>query len=261
MQKASITLRKFLHKYTAISYEFIDEYIDFYDLCVEDKYGIYLIDVMDYLEITNKKKFMERFRENYVNKVDYIIERKENIQDPQQGITKYYFVTFETFQKICMKSKSEKANNVRDYFITLHKFIDNYKKEIDEKLEHDFYETMYGVIYILLVNKERSIRKIGIVKEGNVVKNRLKNYMTGKDKHPDIELLVKIKDPKEVENCVEKLLKSNKLKGKEDQEIYKVDFKTAYGAIVSCSCISIGSETIEKLKNNTDCYVIFSNSD
>ena len=33
-----------------------------------------------------------------------------------------------------MKSKSEKANSVRDYFIMLHKFIEYYKNHIAEMI-------------------------------------------------------------------------------------------------------------------------------
>lgn len=163
-------------------------------------------------------------------------------------------MTFETFQKICMRSKADKANDVRDYFITLQKFIDNYKYEIDDKLENDFFKQYYGYIYIILVNSTKDIRKIGIVNSGTV-KQRLRNYMTGKDKHPDVEFILKIDEPRKIERCIGKIIKDNKLKGKENQEIYKISFKSAREAILQCGCYS---GIIDKIENKVNCYIVLS---
>jgi phage anti-repressor protein len=45
-----------------------------------------------------------------------------------------YYISLDTFEKICMVSKSEKANSVRDYFIILRKFINYYKDHISEMI-------------------------------------------------------------------------------------------------------------------------------
>ena len=46
---ASITLKEFLSRYTAIPERFINEYIEFYDLCKINKFGISVEKIMKYL--------------------------------------------------------------------------------------------------------------------------------------------------------------------------------------------------------------------
>lgn len=72
--RKKLTLREFLKKYTAISAKFIDEYMDFYDSCEKNKYGIEINDVLDYLGINKEAKFKQRFRNNYKLNKDYIKE-------------------------------------------------------------------------------------------------------------------------------------------------------------------------------------------
>lgn len=56
-----ITLKNFLKKYTAISNKFIDEYFLFYDKCENNTFGIMLDDVLDYLDIKEKKRILFSF--------------------------------------------------------------------------------------------------------------------------------------------------------------------------------------------------------
>lgn len=65
-------------------------------------------------------------KENYIENNDYIM-KNTYIKKEKDTRNIIYYITFDTFQKLCMKYKTEIANNVRDYFITLHKFIDYYK--------------------------------------------------------------------------------------------------------------------------------------
>ena len=60
-----IDLKDFLTRYTAIPEKFINEYIEFYDMCKDDKFGIQIEKIMTYLGITNRLKFEERLRKNY----------------------------------------------------------------------------------------------------------------------------------------------------------------------------------------------------
>ena len=66
-----ITLKNFLKKYTAISNKFIDEYFLFYEKCENNTFGIMLDDVLDYLDIKERKEFYSRFRKRYNIKYDY----------------------------------------------------------------------------------------------------------------------------------------------------------------------------------------------
>ena len=58
--------------------------------------------------------FYKNLRIRFVENVDYIIV--SNIIKATKGVKlKKYMVTLETFERICMTSRSKRANSVRDY--------------------------------------------------------------------------------------------------------------------------------------------------
>jgi len=133
MEKNKILLKDFLKKYTAISNKFIDNYYKFYEMCQDNNFGINVDEIVKYLNLNNRKKFIERLREKYIVNKDFIIKRIK--QKSQKGTPDVlYYVAFDCFEKICMSSKSKKANEVRDYFITLRKFIEYYKQHISDMI-------------------------------------------------------------------------------------------------------------------------------
>ena len=56
-----MNLRDFLILFTCVPVKFIDKYYSFYDKCKHEKYGIVLEDVLEYLNISGRKNFYERF--------------------------------------------------------------------------------------------------------------------------------------------------------------------------------------------------------
>ena len=89
--------------------------------------------MLDYLNITSRKIFYLRFRDKYTVQTDYQIIRF--VQKKMKGIKNaVYYISFDTFEKIRMASKAEKADSVRDYFITLRKFINYYRNHIDKMI-------------------------------------------------------------------------------------------------------------------------------
>ena len=58
-----------------------------------------------------------------------------------------------------MASRSERGNQVRDYFILLRKFINYYRQHIANKIIDMTKNNKY--IYILLVNKGKDLFKLG----------------------------------------------------------------------------------------------------
>ena len=160
---SSTTLKDFLKKYTAISEKFIDEYYKFYEAYDHNIFGIYIDNVLKYLEITQPEHFLKRLRKNYEINKDYIILRKKkqqkSIKGQKQQKEVYYFLSFDCFEKICMMSHAKKADEVRDYFIILRKFINYYKDHFANKINELVLDDK-GV-YIILVNKKKNIFKFG----------------------------------------------------------------------------------------------------
>ena len=104
-----------------IDSKFIDTYFVFYDMCNLNKFGIELEKMLDFLDIKERKEFYKRFRNKYILNIDYIIIRKN--KQKEKGVKDaIYYISFDIFEKICMSSKAQKAEQVRDYFIKLRKF-------------------------------------------------------------------------------------------------------------------------------------------
>jgi hypothetical protein len=157
-----------------------------------------------------------------------------------------------------MQSRTKKGNEVRDYFILLRKFIDYYKNHFSQKIIDLTKDKKY--IYILLVNKNKDIFKVGRTID---IRKRLYAYSTGRDKHPDIKFIMIIKDPKVIERCTNIFLKKYNYKNK--KELYKIDFDVLKKIVFGCAEIQKGLE--DKLKSGKfneddhDAYIVYNDVD
>lgn len=245
-----LSLKEFLKKYTAISNRFIDEYYKFYEMCERNAFGIKASDVVEYLGLGHERTLHERLRTRFELKTDYIITRiSRRSQRDVQDV--FYYLSFDGFEKVCMTSKTEKGNQVRDYFITLRKFIDYYKQHIASMIDKEVHSGK--CIYVLTVDKDKNIFKTGRTAS---IRKRLYSYATGRDKHPDIKFIMLIDDPKKVEDCMKSVTKEYQLKERGKQELYKVDFDVLKGVIFGCA------ELTKKVKDmmtnkDLDTYVVF----
>lgn len=253
--KNRLSLIEFLKTYTAISNKFIDEYFAFYELCQKDKFGINLDLVLEYLQIVKRNRFHERFRENYKLDVDYIIITSKSKKEKNKK-NSFYYISFDTFEKICMRSKSKKADAVRDYFIILRKFIDYYKNNISEMILQKAHDNPGKCMYIILVNKNKNIFKIG---RSENLRKRLKVYATGKDTHPDIKYILLVDDPVSVEHCIKGFLQ--RFEHKPGQEIYKLDIDTIKEIFADCGGIDtkLDEQLNKKSNKDKDVYIMYEN--
>lgn len=245
MNKSVISLRIFLIKCTAIPIKFIDQHLIFYNACVGNPYGIEIRDVIKYLDIKKKEIFISRFRDRFVKNVDYITEEQETKRMVKGDVATKYYMTLDTFEKICMTTHTAKGNQVQDYFILLRKFIQYYN-------EHMLNMVMNSdkVVYIFAVNKKRNIYKIG---QTSNLRKRLHSYITGREKHPDIQFIMQIDDPKKVEKCTQSLI--DEYIYKEHQELYKIPFEKVRTAIFYCGLSAKNVDIIDD--KNMDTYILF----
>jgi phage anti-repressor protein len=244
-----ISLKDFLKLYTGISNKFIDEYYLFYEMCENNMFGINSRKVIKYLKIKHARSFHEILRQNYILESDYIIQRlQQKSQKNKQDV--FYYLSFDGFEKVCMASRSERGNQVRDYFILLRKFINYYRLHFANKIIDLTKNNKY--IYIILVNKNKDIFKIGRTDD---IKKRLKNYATGKDKHPDIQFIMIVDDAKQIENCAKLFTKENRFR--ESSEIYKINFDKLKSVIFGCADLH---NNFKDKKVDLDTYVVFDDS-
>lgn len=254
---SKISLKNFLKTYTAISHTFINEYYKFYEMCDFDTFGINLEDVIIYLNIKKKKRFYLRFKQKYIEGLNYITIL--NNKQKRSGVkVKEYFITLDTFETICMASKSEKSNEVRDYFITLRKFINYYKNNISTMIINNANQNPTKCVYIILVNKNKQIFKFGKTKN---IRQRLYVYSSGLDKHPDIKFIMTVDDPKLIEKCVRNILMhGNKHVIKYRKEIYQVNIDIIKNAIFDCAITQQKYTNLFDDKKH-DAYIIFDDSE
>jgi len=119
-----ITFQEFLKKYSTISNRFIDEY---YALLLNDdifSFYINLEDVAKWLKL-NKVEIEKILLKNFKKNIDYKVDKKKEI----------ILLNPSTFKKICMISKSKKAEEVREYFMKIEENLFKYKEYIINKLK------------------------------------------------------------------------------------------------------------------------------
>ena len=112
---------------------------------------------------------------SYIKNIDYKIKKiKSNIPGkPKEEI----LITSDCCKRLCMLSKTQKAEEVRTYFIEIEKLVNKYKNYIIEALnkkidilennQKPISDTKSGIIYILKTDKNIDLYKIGKRKNTN----------------------------------------------------------------------------------------------
>ena len=148
-------LEDFLINESKINKDFIKDFFGIQKNKAHEKYKPFTIDLDDIAFWLDAKKgnLKDTLIKNYLNKFDYIIEKSigkyDDIDDKslllvnhnqkddvftttkitdQGGHNKeLILLTSDCFKMLCMRSKTKKANKVRQYYIDLEKLIDQYK--------------------------------------------------------------------------------------------------------------------------------------
>lgn len=151
-----------------------------------------------------------------------------------------------------MRSKSEKAEEVRTYFIEIDDFITRYTERIVNglvrnlnKSEHKKIHDGPGWIYIFRVNKH--LIKVG---HTNNLLKRLSTYNTGRDN--DIQMLATYESKNRMaEDCVKSFSEAKRYSKR--RELYEVDENIIKRVMKVCS--EVGDQKLyynEKWKIKTD---------
>ena len=117
---------------------------------------------------------------------------------------------FDIFEDIEMSTHAQKGNEIRDYFIKLHKFINYYKNNIYKMIWNPSEPEKFA--YIIMIDEKKNLNKPGKTKTN--FRKRLKTYFTGSAMHLDVKFIMKVSDPDIVEKCINLMLSKNKFKGR-----------------------------------------------
>lgn len=154
-------------------------------------------------------------------------------------------MTNDCFKRLCMLSRTKKAEVVRTYFISLEKLIDKYKEHIIESMTQKIKQLennqkpkvnpKSGVIYVFKTDK--SIDDMYRIGKSKKFKNRLKSHNSSH--HDDVELILiyETKDQDKVESCLKVMLKEKQYRKR--KEIYQIDIDLLKQVLEKCDDLQL----------------------
>ena len=187
-----ISLELFLKKYSSISNSFINDFFSLYTVDTTDTDLIINFDnLVNWLNM-RKENLKKTLIASYIKNIDYKIKKiKSNTPGkPKEEI----LITSDCCKRLCMLSKTQKAEEVRTYFIEIEKFVNKYKNYIIEALnkkidilennQKPISDTKSGIIYILKTDKNIvDLYKIGKTKK---FKERIRTHNSSHIDNVDI---------------------------------------------------------------------------
>ena len=220
-----ITFAEFLKKYSTIPNLFIDDFFSLLGNYQEynNDFFINFDNVVKWLG-QRKDSTKRTLEDNFIKNVDYTLKKEIGRGKPRNKI----FLNKEAFKKLCMISKSNKAKEVREYFLKIEETLDKYKNYIIDSLKNQVKKMdtslksrkkpSKGVIYGFEIDEDnRKFIKIGKSKD---FLQRMKQHNSSHANKIDVEFLFETDNFDEVESCIKGIMKKYQYrKGKEVYEL------------------------------------------
>ncbi len=161
MSNSSLSFQDYLKKTSFINNKFIDDFLSLCNKNTNETEFVIDSDVISKWLSISKGSIKKTLIKNYRLKIDYIIK---NEKSDNGRMNEKVLLTCDCFKQLCMLSRTNKAEEVRSYFLDLEKHLDKYKNYIMEGLNHKIkiYEKQQhlqskspekGLIYIVKINK------------------------------------------------------------------------------------------------------------
>jgi phage anti-repressor protein len=233
-------IRNFLKKYSTLNNDFIDDFYNIYDpdKNILNNFSINIEIVAKWIN-SKKGKLKETLVNTYTKNIDYKVtkEKEGKISKSNKEII---MLTPDCFKRLCLLSKTNKAEEVRTYFLELEKLIGNYKNYIIDGLKKtiqilenntkEVSQKIKGTVYII-----RSIKDInGIYRFGQTenFKERLSNYNSANSDKMEVMYIYETKDSKKIQDCVIAQIKP--LRYKKRKDFYEIDINVLKKIINDC---------------------------
>jgi phage anti-repressor protein len=264
-----LSLQDYLKKYSSINNKFIDDFFSLYD--VKTSNDDFVINLENIAKWLNCKKFTlnDTIKNTYQINIDYKISKSINQKStgrPREEV----MITPNCFKRLCMMSRTEKAEEVRSYFIALEDHINKYKGYIIEGLNKKVakYETELkpqeiqnesGSIYVLKTTESiEGVYKLGKAKN---FKQRLQTHQTSHPEKLDVAYVYETDMIDQVESCLKNLLKTKGYRKR--KEFYEIDIDILKTLIKMCECMTLSVRKKTKDIKNEECkyiLMLFKNS-
>jgi len=259
---SKISLQEYLKKYSSINNKFIDDFFNLYNInTTNDDFVININNVVKWLK-AHKKNLKATLTESYQLDIDYKIKKlsPKGKGRPEEEI----MLSPNCFKRLSMMSRTAKAEEVRNYFISIEEHLDKYKgyiiSALNKKVEKYEKElkptpeiTKTNVIYVLKTNQNiEDLYKLGISKE---FKSRLATHQSSHPDKLDIVYVYETEMIEKVENCLKGLLKDKGYRKR--KEFYEIDINILKQLIKTCDCMSLIIRKNPKLLKDSECkYII-----
>jgi phage anti-repressor protein len=234
-------IREFLKKFSTLNNDFIDDFYNIYDPDSKT-YNDFSIDIEIVSKWLNSKKgkLKETLINTYNKNIDYKITKKKEDKISKSN-KEIIMLTPDCFKRLCLLSKTIKAEEVRTYFLELEKLISNYKNYIIEGLKNtimilenntkEISQKVKGTVYIL-----RSLKDInGIYRFGQTeeFKKRIANYNSANSDKMEVMYIFETKNSKKIQDCVIAQIKP--LRYKKRKDFYEIDINVLKNIIKECN--------------------------
>jgi len=253
------TLQNYLKKFSTINDKFIDDFFSLYKYDTkEDEFVIDLNTLVKWLGAI-RGSIKETLTNSYTKDIDYKVSRLKEGKNGRPIET--VMLTPDCMKRICMVSRTKKAEEVRTYFIELEKHIDRYKDVIIEKYIANHTpqqtETEGGVIYLL----NTDLNLPGVYKIGKTTdfKSRLKTHQSSTVDNIKVVKVYKTKDIDNVEKCLKQYLKEKQYK--KYKEFYQVDREIVTKLFKVCDKATLSARNILKSQEQKGGFFIYINKD
>ena len=261
MNITNIKFPEYLKKYTTINNKFIDDFFNLYNEDTTDVDFVINLDKVNNWLNSFKRNLKKTLIESYQENIDYKIttNKPKGKGRPNEEI----LLTPNCFKRLCMMSKTPKAEQVRDYFLQIESHLDKYKSYIIDGLRNDVRKAIYelkppleiskgGVIYVFKTTENiENIYKIGKTQD---FKNRLKIHQSSHPDKIDPIFVYETDYIDNVEKCLKDLLKDKAYRKR--KEFYEIDIDLLKQLIKNCDCMHMVVRKNSKHIKDRECKYI-----
>jgi len=249
-----ITFAEFLKKYSTIPNQFIDDFFNVLQYTdYNDTFFINFDNVVKWLG-QRKDSTKRTLVDNFIKNVDYTLKKNDKFRGkPKNEI----LLKQSTFKKLCMISKSNRAKEVREYFLNVEETLDKYKDYIINSLKTQVKsmdlslkprkKPSKGVIYgFEIKDNNRKFIKIGKSKD---LKHRMIQHNSSHADKIDVEFIFETDNFSEVEGCIKEIMK--KYQYRKGKEVYEVSIDKLKKLVNGCDKLTKKFyKTMEETTNN-----------
>ena len=237
-------------RFTTVPEDFVDDLFRLYTPATSQTDPVIpLDDVAKWLNAPKAGLRATLYR-TYIKGIDYVSRKASNPSNipGRRGSNNYNLVLLspDCFKRLCMLSRTKKAEMVRSYFIDVETQFLRYREELLEGLRRDLNpqraalppssckSSGAGYLYIIRATDDGIVRLFKVGRTCDV-KARLFSYQTGTAHEVELLYVLKVSDMKSAEKCVRDHVREFQFRTR--REVYQVPIDMLKDIMGKCNAI------------------------